>query len=121
MKKIDLSAKFDLFEDLWSPKIIASSNGQLIKLAKVQGAFVWHSHAHEDELFYVQKGTLYIEFRDHTEVLGPGEMLVVPAGVEHRPYTLNNEQVELILIEPDSTKHTGKVQSELTQESPEYI
>lgn len=105
MKKIRLSDKFSLFSELWSPKIIATLNGQHVKVAKVQGVFDWHQHPGEDELFWVIKGNLDIDFRDQTIHLGPGELLVVPRGVEHRPVAA--DEVQLVLFEPAGTVNTG--------------
>ena len=112
MQPINVKEKLDLFNDLWSPKVIGELNGQQVKLAKVKGEFVWHDHANEDELFYVLKGTLNIEFRDKTVALNEGEMLVVPKGVEHKPFA--EEEAWVMLFEPKSTKHTGDVQHEIT-------
>ena len=112
MEVVNLNEKFSLFTDRWSPKIIGELNGQYVKLAKVQGEFVWHTHQEEDELFYVVKGTLKIEFRDKVIVLNPGEMTIVPRGVEHNPVA--EEEVWLMLFEPAETKHTGEVEHELT-------
>lgn len=120
MKVINLEEKHSLFTDQWSPKVIAELNDQYIKLAKVEGEFMWHDHANEDELFVVLKGTLIMEFRDKTVEVGPGEILVVPKGVEHLPKTKDGE-VHLMLIEPKSTKHTGKVKSERTVEAVNWI
>lgn len=119
MKKVNIHNKFKLFDDHWSPKIIGELNGQAVKIAKVQGEFVWHNHENEDELFYIIRGTLKIEFRDKTIELNEGEMLIVPKGVEHKP--IAEEEVWLLLFEPISTKHTGVVESELTVEKCEYI
>ena len=121
MEKINLSEKLNLFEETWTPKIIADLNGQHVKLAKIQGDFVFHNHAQEDELFYILKGELYMDFEDHTVELGPGDMIVVPAGVEHRPRTKGGQEVHLMLVEPHNTKHTGEVQHELTKESYDWI
>lgn len=122
MKKINIKEKFTLFNEKWTPKIIGELNEQHIKLAKVQGDFVWHDHEAEDELFIVFTGTLYIDFRDgRTEAIGPGEILVVPKGVEHRPWTKDGEEVQLMLIEPKATKHTGTVVDEKTQTKLEWI
>lgn len=120
MKTIRLEEKYNQFQEHWTPKIIAELNGQYVKLAKVQGEMIWHSHSEEDELFMVQKGTLIMDFRDHTEVIQEGEILVVPKGVEHRPRT-NGEEVWIMLIEPKSTKHTGEVKHEMTVERQEWI
>ncbi len=121
MKTINLAEKFEKFTDQWTPHVIAELNDQYIKLAKLKGEFVWHDHANEDELFVVLKGTLIMEFRDGIQEIGPGEILVVPKKVEHLPRTKNNEEVHLMLIEPKSIKHTGKVKHELTQEVAKWI
>ena len=109
---INLAEKLGRFADRWSPKIIADLNDSHVKLAKVQGEFVWHRHAEEDELFLVLQGVLTIELRDGSVTLGPGEMAVIPKGVEHRPVAA--EEVHLMLIEPKGIRHTGDVESELT-------
>jgi mannose-6-phosphate isomerase-like protein (cupin superfamily) len=110
--KINLVEKLTRFDDRWNPRIIADLNDSDVKLVKVQGKFVWHHHADEDELFFVLRGTLTVELRDGAVTLGPGEMVVIPKGVEHRPVAA--EEVHLMLIEPKSTRHTGDVESELT-------
>ena len=120
MKPINLNQKFEKFQEHWTPKIIGELNGHHIKLAKVKDELVWHSHADEDELFIVQKGTLYMDFRDKTVEVHEGEILVVPKGVEHLPRT-NGEEVWLMLIEPISTKHTGEVEHEKTTNDQEWI
>jgi mannose-6-phosphate isomerase-like protein (cupin superfamily) len=104
---INLRAKLSRFQDHWSPKIIADLNDAHVKLAKVQGEFVWHQHAEEDELFLVLQGRLVIQLRDGEVVLGPGEMVVIPKGVEHRPVA--EEEVHLLLVEPKVIRHTGDV------------
>lgn len=119
MEAINLNQKFGLFQDLWSPKIVGELNGQQVKIAKVKGEFVWHDHANEDELFYVIKGTLVIHFREKEVTLLAGEMLIVPRGVEHKPVA--KDEVWLLLFEPKVIQHTGEVQHELTQETPEWI
>lgn len=112
MTKISIAKKFSLFNDEWTPKIIAESNGQLVKIAKGSGELVWHSHADEDELFIVFKGQLTIKLRDRDEVLQVGEMFVVPKGVEHCP--LATPDTHFMMIEPVSTQHTGELQTEQT-------
>ena len=107
VSKINLVDKFSCFTDQWSPKIVADLNDSHVKLAKVQGEFVWHAHAEEDELFMVLKGELTIELRDGRIVLGPGELVVIPRGVEHRPVAV--EEVHLLLVEPKGIRHTGDV------------
>ena len=114
MRKITVSEKFSLFDEQWTPKIIAESNGQLVKLAKGSGELVWHSHDNEDELFLVFKGRLTIKLRDGDIVLSPGEMFVVPRGVEHCP--LAEPDTHFMMIEPASTQHTGTNRSEVTVE-----
>lgn len=117
---INLVQKFSKFSEHWHPYIVGELNENYVKLAKVKGEFVWHSHAEEDELFVVVEGTLMIDFRDKTVAVKPGEILIVPKGVEHRPWT-NGEEVKLMLIEPKSTKHTGEVKVEQTVEKLEWI
>ena len=112
MQPINLAQKFSQFNGHWSPKIVGELNGQHVKLAKVKGEFVWHDHRDEDELFFVVKGTLRIEFRDKTITLNEGEMLIVPRGVEHNPVA--DEEVWLMLFEPADIKHTGEVEDERT-------
>jgi mannose-6-phosphate isomerase-like protein (cupin superfamily) len=119
MKKVNLKEKFGLFDDLWSPRVVGELNGQAVKIAKVKGEFVWHNHEQEDELFYILKGCLKIEFEGQTVTLKEGEILIVPQGVEHRPVA--EEETWLMLFEPIETKHTGKVKSERTVEKQEWI
>ncbi|UTW46560.1 cupin domain-containing protein [bacterium SCSIO 12696] len=112
MSKIDLHEKLALFDDLWSPRIVAQSNGQLVKLAKGSGELVWHVHEQEDELFLVLKGQLTIKLRDGEVVLLPGDLFVVPKGVEHCPVA--EPDTHFMLIEPKTTQHTGRQQVEQT-------
>ncbi|MDX5584013.1 MAG: cupin domain-containing protein [Aureibaculum sp.] len=119
MDVINIKDKFTLFTEQWSPKIIGQLNGQDVKLAKLQGEFVWHDHKEEDELFYIIKGTLQIEFRDKMIELQEGDMLIIPKGVEHKP--IAEEEVWVLLFEPSNIKHTGDVEHELTKEKFEKI
>lgn len=105
MSPINLQQKLGLFTEHWSPKVIAGLNDYQIKLVKVEGDFVWHRHADTDELFFVIDGELTIDFRDHAVVLGPGEMIVVPKGVEHRPHAAR--ECRMMLIEPSGVVNTG--------------
>jgi mannose-6-phosphate isomerase-like protein (cupin superfamily) len=115
MEKVNLDAAFDSFDEHWSPRVAAELDGQSVKLAKVEGAFVWHSHADADELFLVRSGELTVEFRDDPDVhLGPGELVVVPAGVEHRPVA--DGEAEILLFEPRGTRNTGDVETGRTTE-----
>lgn len=113
--KVSLAEKFPLFEERWSPKIVGHLNGQHVKLAKLEGKFVPHSHENEDELFLVVEGRLDIKFRDGVVRLEAGEMLVVPRGVEHRPVA--EAEAKVLLFEPDSTLNTGEAGGELTAEA----
>lgn len=120
MESVTLAEKFSKINEHWHPYIIGELNDNFIKLAKVKGEFVWHKHDDEDELFIVQRGTLFIDFRDKTVAVKAGEILTVPKGVEHRPHT-NGEEVHLMLIEPKQTKHTGELKTEKTVEKLEWI
>ncbi len=112
MQKVNLSEKFALFDDRWSPKIVGELNGQMVKIAKVQGEFDWHHHEKEDELFLVVKGQLTIKLRDRDIVLDPGEIFIVPRGVEHKPVA--TEETHILMFEPASTLNTGNVRTEKT-------
>lgn len=115
MKTINIQQKFSKFDQNWHPHQIAVVDTMQVILAKLKGEFVWHSHEHEDELFQVIKGTLYMQFRDRTEIVKEGELIVVPKGVEHNPMTKNEEEVHVLLFEKLTTAHTGNVQHEKTQ------
>jgi mannose-6-phosphate isomerase-like protein (cupin superfamily) len=110
--KVNLTRAFATFADHWSPRVAADLNGQQLKLVKFQGAFDWHFHEHEDEMFLVHRGSFVMEFRDQRVELSEGEFLVVPRGVEHRPVA--EREVEVLLFEPASTLNTGNVHSEKT-------
>lgn len=115
MNTINLKDKFSKFNQNWHPHQIAIVDNMQVLLAKLKGEFVWHKHDDEDELFQVVKGTLYMQFRDKTEVVKEGEIIVVPKGVEHKPITKNEAEVHVLLFEKLSTAHTGKVQHKITQ------
>lgn len=119
MEKVNLADKFSRFNEHWSPKIAGELNGQQVKLAKLHGEFVWHKHDVEDELFFVTKGTLKMEFRDKTITIEENEFLIVPRGVEHRPVAI--EEVWLMLFEPASTLNTGDTASDLTKKELDWI
>ena len=120
MEVVNLSQKFEMFNDHWSPKIVGELNGQHVKLAKIKGEFVWHSHEEEDELFMVFKGQLTMHFRDKTVLVNPGEFLIVPKGVEHLP-EVKGEEVHLLLFEPVATRHTGEVVHEKTNNDQKWL
>ena len=104
--KVNLEEKFCQFADHWAPRIVARYNDHEVRLVRVEGEFIWHQHDETDELFLILDGTLDMEFRDRTEVLGPGEMIVVPRGTEHRPCARKGE-VRLLLIDPRDMPNTG--------------
>jgi mannose-6-phosphate isomerase-like protein (cupin superfamily) len=117
--KVVLAQKFAAVNDHWNPRIIGELNGQHVKIAKIEGAFDWHHHEHEDELFLVHRGTFRMEFRDHSVELSAGDMLIVPRGVEHRPVA--EREAEIIMFEPASTLNTGNVVSDHTVRELERI
>ena len=125
MHKINLAEKFSQFSAHWSPKIVAELNGQHVKLVKFAGEFVWHHHQSEDELFLVIEGEFEMQHRDsggltHCIPLKPGEFLVVPRGVEHRPVA--EKEVSVLLFEPAGTLNTGTANSSpLTVDHPEQL
>ncbi len=119
IEKVNIAGKFSLFTEQWSPKIAGVINDMHVKLVKLKGEFVWHHHEEEDELFLVVRGRLRIEFRDGAVELGPGEMVVVPRGVEHRPVA--DEEAHVVLFEPASTLNTGNVRGERTVAELERI
>jgi len=116
MDKVTLADKLALITEHWRPKIIGELNGQEVKLAKFKGTFVWHHHEAEDELFLGLSGRFRVEFRDRVVEVGPGELLVVPRGVEHR--TVAEEEAAVLIFEPAATRNTGNVaDSQLTAPS----
>lgn len=110
--KINLDEAFASIDEHWSPRVAGELNGQEVRLARLKGSFEWHHHEHEDELFLVHRGQLKLEFRDRTIELGPGEFMIVPRGVEHRPVA--EEEVHVLLFEPASTVNTGNVKNSRT-------
>ncbi|MBN9292645.1 MAG: cupin domain-containing protein [Flavobacteriia bacterium] len=119
MNKINISEKFSLFSEYWSPKIVGELNDQHVKLAKFKGEFVWHKHDNEDELFMVIKGVLKMEFRDKTEIVNENEFIIVPKGVEHKPVA--DEEVWVLLFEPKETLNTGNTIGIFTKEKLDKI
>lgn len=107
MEKVSLPDKFARFSEHWRPKVVAELNGQEVKLVKVKGEFPWHHHETADEMFMVWRGNFRLEFRDRVVELGPGEFMVVPRGVEHRPVA--DEEAEVLLFEPADVLNTGNV------------
>ena len=119
LEKINLSRKFNLFSEHWSPKIIEELNDSYIKLAKLKGEFDWHHHENEEEMFFIVKGQLTIKFRDKDVTLEEGELIVIPKGVDHLPVA--EEEVHVMLIEPKGTLNTGNVVTAKTKEILERI
>src|SRR5439155_20771939 len=118
-RPINFAEKFSKFSDHWSPRIIAQMNDYHFKLVKIQGEFVWHSHADTDEVFIVLDGEMTISFRDGKVVLRSGEMFVVPKGLEHKPSA--NRECSIMLVESAGTVNTGDVQSDLTAKDGLWI
>ncbi len=112
MDTVNLSQKFSLVRDYWSPKIVGELNDSYVKVVKLKGEFIWHHHELEDELFLVLKGTLRMRFRERDVEVQEGEMLIVPRGVEHLPVAA--EEVHVLLVEPKSTLNTGNLRNERT-------
>lgn len=121
IRKVNVEEKLSLFSETWTPKVVGALNGQHVKVVELLGEFVWHHHDDEDELFYVLKGEMDIEFRDRGALtLGEGEFVVVPCGVvEHRPVT--EKEAHVLLFEPDSTLNTGNVRDRLAVDPPDEL
>jgi len=119
MDKINLAEKLELFREHWAPRIIGELNGQHVKLAKIKGAFDWHHHEGEDEMFLVVKGRFRMDLRDRSIELKEGELLVVPRGVKHRPVA--EDECHILLFEPATTVNTGNVRTEKTVDNSERI
>ncbi len=107
LERISLAEKLASFDETWVPKVVGELNGQYVKVAKVHGSYVWHSHEHEDEMFLVVDGHLDLHFRDKVVGLDPGELCIVPRGVEHKPVA--EEPASIVLFEPKETRNTGDV------------
>lgn len=118
-KSIRFNEKLDLIREHWQPRVIAEMNDYQFKLVKVQGDFIWHDHEDTDETFIVIEGKLRIDFRDGAVELGPGEMFVVPKGVEHKPYA--EHEVKILLIEPRGVVNTGDEGGERTAKNDVWI
>lgn len=116
---IDIKSKLALFSDHWAPKIIAQMNDTQFKLVKFQGDFTWHRHNETDEVFIVLEGEMVIDFRDGAVALKSGQMLVVPQGLEHKPYA--EKECHLMLVEPAGTVNTGDAGGEMTAEHDVWI
>ena len=118
-QKINLKEKLSKFSDCWAPRVIAEMNDYQFKLVKIKDDFDWHSHKTTDEVFIVIKGHMRIDFRDEAVNLSEGEMLVVPKGVEHKPYA--KHECEVMVVEPKGVINTGDSDSEFTAENDVWI
>ncbi|MGA2406457.1 MAG: cupin domain-containing protein [Bacteroidales bacterium] len=119
MNKVNIKEKLNLINDYWKPRIIGELNNQQIRIVKIKGEFVLHTHDNEDEFFLVIKGLLKMEYEDKLIELNEGEFVIIPKGVKHRPKA--DKEVHLLLFEPATILNTGNVRNELTLESPEKI
>lgn len=117
--KVNLAQKLRQVPDHWRPRVVGELNGQHVKLARLQGEFVWHHHEREDELFLVLHGRLAIHLRNRVVELEAGEFFIVPRGVEHKPVA--ESEVHVLLLEPATTLNTGNLRNELTVDDPEWI
>jgi mannose-6-phosphate isomerase-like protein (cupin superfamily) len=113
MEKVNIDEKLAFFQDHWHPRVVGELNGQHVKLVKFKGEFVWHKHDHEDEMFLVVKGKFNMEYREKTVEIKEGEFVIVPRRVEHRPVA--EQEVSVMLFEPNTTLNTGDTTSELTK------
>lgn len=118
MDKINIAEKLDSLHELWTPKIITQVNDMHVKIGKIQGEFEWHSHENEDEMFMVVSGEMTLRYRDRDVVVGPGECITVPKGIEHMPVA--EQETHILMFEPAGTVNTGDNQSDKTVE-PEWI
>ena len=119
MEKVNLTEKLSLFSEHYSPKIVGELNNQYVKLVKFEGPFIWHHHDHEDELFYVVKGSFDMEFESKIITINQGEFIIVPRGVEHRPNA--KEECEVMLFEPGTTLNTGNVENDRTLKKLQHL
>jgi len=119
IEKVNVAEKFKQITDFWNPRVVDEVNGQMVKLVKLKGEFVWHHHEKEDEMFFVVRGRFRMEFRDKHVWVEEGEFLIVPRTVEHRPVA--EEEAHVLLFEPTSTLNTGNVRNERTREKLERI
>ena len=124
MNKLNLQQKFSLINDHWNPRIAGELKGQYIKLVKFQGPFTWHHHDHEDELFMVVHGRFRMDYLDENKAeqqtwIEEGELIIVPRGVDHRPFA--EEECQVLLFEPASTLNTGDTENEFTRKTLEAI
>lgn len=119
IQKVNLGQKFSLFRDYYAPRIVGQVNDMHVKLATIKGDFVWHHHAHEDELFLVVKGSLLMKLRDGDITVNEGEFVIIPRGVEHNPCAA--QECQVLLFEPAGTLNTGNIRDQRTVDAPDHI
>ncbi len=119
MKAINLSEKFNLINEHWSPRLLGELNNQAVKIAKLKGEFIWHNHENEDEMFFVIEGSMTIKLKDKDIVLNKNEFFIIPKGVEHKPVA--KDEVLVMMFEPMSTINTGNIESDITIKDIEKV
>jgi mannose-6-phosphate isomerase-like protein (cupin superfamily) len=119
IEKVNIEEKLKRISDYWNPRIVGELNGQQVKLTKLNGEFIWHKHDNEDEMFLIISGDFVMELRDGSINVKPGEFIIIPKGLEHKPVA--NGEVHLMLFEPASTLNTGNIKNEFTKEKLEHI
>ena len=119
MKKINFKSKFSKFTDQWSPKVIAEMNDYQFKLVKIKDDFIWHKHDDTDEVFIVMEGQIFIEFENETVEINEGEMIVIPKGTEHKPFS--KKETKVMIIEPKGVTNTGNKRDKLTAPNNTWI
>ena len=119
MEKINLAEKLSGFNDYFNPRIVGELNGQMVKLVKFRGEFIWHHHDEEDEMFLVVKGSFDMHTKDRVITVNEGEFLIMPRGVEHKPVA--SEEVEIMLFEPATTLNTGNIENEMTRKELKHL
>jgi mannose-6-phosphate isomerase-like protein (cupin superfamily) len=119
IEKVNIEEKLERISDYWNPRIVGELNGQQVKLTKLDGEFIWHKHDNEDEMFLIISGDFVMELRDRSIDVKPGEFIIIPKSVEHKPVA--NGEVHLMLFEPASTLNTGNIKNEFTKEKLEHI
>ena len=119
IQSVNIQKKLSLFNDYWSPKVTGIFNGQRVQVVKLKGEFVWHDHKEADELFLVIKGHLIIHFRDKDVHADEGEFIIVPKGIQHKPEA--EEEVHIVLVDPEGTTNTGDVESTYTVKKPKKV
>jgi len=119
MEVVNLSEKFNLINEHWSPRLIGELNNQAVKIAKLKGEFIWHHHENEDEMFFVIEGSMIIKLKDKDIVLNKNEFFIIPKGIEHKPVA--RDEVLVMMFEPMSTINTGNIESDITIKDIEKI